>query len=195
MPATATKRRERLRPDIVASFNSPNQSTRVPGPIDLIVIHSTEGHNRPGKGDLVAVGAWFMRPEAQASSHVCTDGDGKSVRFVPDQRKAWHSANFNSRSLGIEQVGLAAEGLATWKHREAQINETARWIAIWSIRFGIPIRKGIVNGSAGTVRRSGIVEHHWLGIQGGGHVDPGPYPYQMLLRRARYYKHAILQTV
>ena len=191
MPATATKKKERLRPDIVASFNSPNQSTRLPGPIDLIVIHSTEGHNRPGNEDLVGVGSWFMQTAAQASSHVCTDGDGHSARFVPDEAKAWHVANFNSRSLGIEQIGLASEGLTTWKGREAQIDETARWIALWSIKFGIPIRKGIVNGSAGTVQRGGIVEHHWLGIEGGGHVDPGPYPFQELLRKARRYKHLI----
>lgn len=194
MPTRATKRKPRLRPDIVVSLNSPNQSTRVPGPIDLIVIHSTESHNRPGKEDLAGVGSWFMQTRAQASSHVCTDGDGRSARFVPDERKAWTQGNFNSRSLSIEQIGRASEGLTTWKGREGQINETARWIAIWSIKFGIPIRKARVNGSTGTVLRSGVAEHHWLGIEGGGHVDPGPYPFKQLLRRARFYKHAILAS-
>lgn len=190
MPSTKTKKKERVRPDIVATFNSPNQSARLPGPIDLIVIHSTEGHNRPGNGDLVGVGSWFMNRAAEASSHVCTDGDGHSARFVPDAAKAWHCSGFNSRALGIEQVGLAAEGLPAWKRRHAQIDETARWIALWSIKYRIPIRKAKIRGSA--VLRSGVTEHHWLGIEGGGHVDPGPYPFQQLLRRARHYKHLIV---
>lgn len=185
-------RRERIHPDVVATLRSPNQSARLGGGIQLIVLHSTESHNRPGGGDLRSVGRFFMSPRAQASAHVCTDGNGHSARFVSDARKAWHCGDFNSWSLGIEQIGHAADGLHHWKGRDAQLNETARWIALWSLRWGVPIRKGEVNGSH--IVRSGVVEHAWLGYYGGGHTDPGHYPFQHVLRRARHYKAALRRT-
>lgn len=92
-------------------------------------------------------------------------------------------ARYNAVSLGIEQIGRA--GTEHWTRDE--IRETARWIARWSVKFGIPIRKGAVSG--GFVTRSGVVTHKMLGVLGGSHVDPGPrYPFDACLKLARFYR-------
>jgi N-acetyl-anhydromuramyl-L-alanine amidase AmpD len=119
----------------------------------------------------------------QASSHVIVDGDGHSARLVPDERKAWAQAAYNPFALAIEQIGIAAS--ERWTRDE--IRETARWIARWSKKYGIPIRTGAVSG--GLVTRSGVVTHKMLGPLGGGHVDPGPrFPFDACLKLARFYR-------
>lgn len=175
-------RKPRLHPRIVVRRDSRNQSERT-GRIQAIVIHSTESHNYEGPRDLAAIGEWFDNPAAQASAHVCTDADGTSARYVPDHRKAWHCASYNSATLGVEQIGQAAQ--PKWHDRE--VRETARWVAQWSIAHHVPIRKGAV--SAGRVTRTGVLRHSDLGDLGGGHNDPGPnYPFGAMLRWARLFK-------
>lgn len=114
----------------------------------------------PGTTDLVNLGGWFANPNAQVSSHVATDGDGNSARYVADGDKAWHCGNFNSVSLGIEQVGFASQ--KTWP--AAQLAETARWVAYWSDKYDIPLTRSTSNG---------VCTHKDLGQAGGGHIDPG----------------------
>lgn len=172
----------RAYPKVVVRRSVRNQSARTGVP-QLIVIHSTESDNRPGSGDLAAIGAWFDNAAAQASSHVCVDADGTSARFVSDERKAWHCAGYNSVSLGVEQIGRASQ--QSWTRDE--IRETARWVAYWSRQHHIPIRRGQVAG--GRVIRSGVVTHADLGMAGGGHHDPGGgYPLQGLLNLAKFYR-------
>jgi N-acetyl-anhydromuramyl-L-alanine amidase AmpD len=153
----------------------------------LIVLHSTESHDRPDSADdLRGVGSWFQNPQAAGSAHVCTDDDGNSARYVGDKLKAYACAQFNSVSLSIEQIGFAAQGKAEWE--AAQLRETARWIAHWSIRHGIPITHGAVSG--GTVTQRGVITHKALGALGGGHHDPGAaYPFDEVLRLARRFKY------
>lgn len=173
----------RAYPNVVIRRAARNQSSRNGIRPQLIVIHSTESSNRPGSSDLAAIGAWFDNPTAQASSHVCTDGDGNSARYVADTAKAWHCAGYNSVSLGIEQIGRAAQ--SSWSPDE--IRESARWVAYWSRKHGIPIRRGAVTG--GRVVKSGVVTHADLGVTGGGHHDPGAgYPVADLLRLAAFYR-------
>lgn len=175
--------KERLKPNVVVHRTSPNQSSRGGVSPQLIVIHDTESYNRTGPSDLAAIGALFASSSREASSHVCTDADGNSARFVEDGRKAWHCVYYNSVSLGIEQIGLASQ--TQWPDK--QIKETARWVAEWSIKHNIPIRKG--RTVAGRVVLSGVVTHRSLGTAGGGHWDPGyHYPMKKMLRLARHYK-------
>lgn len=159
-------------------------------PLDLIVLHDTEGANIPDSvTDLVGLGNFFGSISAQASSHVADDSDGNSARFVSDRKKAWHCAAYNSASLGIEQIGFASQSRVTWLHNWRQLRETARWIALWSEKYGIPIRRGAVN--SGAVTRAGVLRHMDLGSIGGGHSDPGPaYPFNRVLWLARAYKGA-----
>jgi N-acetyl-anhydromuramyl-L-alanine amidase AmpD len=177
----------RIDPHVTVRRMAGNQSSRNGVRPQLIVIHATESSQQPGSSDLAAIGAWFDNPGAQVSAHVCTDADGNSARFVADERKAWHVAGYNSVSLGVEQIGRAAQG--SWSREE--LRETARWAARWSIRWDIPIRKAAV--ADGHVLRSGIIRHSELGIIGGGHFDPGPaYPMHDLLALARYYRGELL---
>lgn len=184
----------RLHPNVVVRHRSPNQSARVAVPLCLITLHDTEGANLPDSiKDLVGLGDFFARPSVQASSHVADDSDGNSARFVSDHAKAWHCAGFNSYSLGIEQIGFASESRVTWRKSWRQLRETARWIAYWSIKYGIPIRRAIVDDNDGTVIRSGVIRHMDLGVIGGGHSDPGPnYPFSRVLLLARVFKAARL---
>jgi len=174
---------ERAMPHVRVRRISSNKSSRRGVSPRLIVLHSTEGANVTGLGDLTGLGSWFANTNAQVSSHVATDAEGNSARYVADQDKAWHCAGYNSVSLGIEQVGRASQ--QSWA--EAQQRETARWIAYWSRKHGIPLQRGRV--SNGTVTRSGVLYHSDLGSIGGSHSDPGrAYPLGDVLTFAKHYR-------
>lgn len=162
-----------------------NQSERTDGHPKLIVLHATEGHNRTGIQDLRDLGDYFNDASVQASSHVAVDAEGNSALFVIDGRKAWCCAGFNSASLNIEQIGFSAQKY--WPSKQER--KVARYIAYWSWKYQLPIRKAIVNSSSGTVYKSGVVQHSDLGTYGGNHGDCGPnYPFVRVLRMARWYK-------
>jgi N-acetyl-anhydromuramyl-L-alanine amidase AmpD len=161
-----------LKPEIVANVR--NQSSRNGRKPRVIVLHTTEGHNRPGLSDLQGLVNFFDNPASQVSSHVANDAEGNDARMVPDDRKAFTQAQFNSIALSIEQIGFAAQaGSMT----EKQLANTAAWIAHWSRKHGIPIRHSTTNG---------VCQHRDLGAAGGGHVDCGPnYPFNKVLSMAK----------
>jgi hypothetical protein len=176
------KHRPRVKPHVAVRGSSPNRY-HGHGRYLLAVLHDTEGWNYDGTADLSGIVSFFGRSSTQASSQVCTDDDGLSARIVTDSDTAWHCADFNPVSLGIEQVGFAAQ--RRWSRKE--LKETARWLAQWSHEYGIPLRRGIVRGS--TVVQSGVVTHKQLGVPGGGHTDPGSgYPVRRVLRWAKLYR-------
>lgn len=177
---------ERFRPHVEVNIRTKCQSSRNGATIKLITVHDTEGLNVHGLADLSSLGHYwdttYGTPRA-SSSHVATDAEGHSARFVADASKAWHCAYYNSVSLGIEQIGRASQS----KWPSAQLEETARWIAYWCNRHNIRCYKGQVS-SDGKVLRTGIVRHSDLGNLGGGHVDPGAgYPLSEVLILARKY--------
>lgn len=155
--------------------NVANQSSRNGVKPSLIVLHDTEGGNLAGIADLQGLVNWFNNPAAQASSHVAVDADGNSAKFVDDLSKAWHVAAYNSKSLGIEQVGFATQKV--WP--DAQLKKTAQYIAYWSTKYGIPIIHSTDRG---------VALHSDLGVAGGGHHDPGGgYPLDKVLAYAKDY--------
>lgn len=175
----------RLKPNVVIHESVRNQSSRAGATPKLMVLHTTESHNRPGDADLAAIVSWFDNPAAQASSHVVVDAEGQSARCVPDEAKAWTQAAYNPVCLSIEQIGFSSQG--SWEITE--LRETARWLAAWSIKHGIPLRRGRV--LAGQVLRKGVVTHKQLGIAGGGHSDPGPdYPVKRVIALAKQIKES-----
>jgi hypothetical protein len=150
-----------------------NQSSRNGVKPRLLVLHTTESHNRPGVGDLDALASWFDNPASQCSSHVGNDAEGNDIRMVPDEAKAWTQAAFNSVALSIEQIGHASQ--TSWPN--AQLRNTARWLAFWSTKYGIPLERSTTRG---------VCQHRDLGRKGGGHHDCGPhYPLGEVLHMAR----------
>ena len=139
-----------------------NQSNRLPNKLKLIVIHSTEGQNLPGVTDLQNLGSWFDNPAAQASAHVGIDAAGNSAMYVLDSRKAWHCASFNGVSLGIELIGRMAQ--KSWPSEQER--KAAKYVAYWSQRHGIPIRKAKVDDRNGIVKRTALVRPVRLGLPG-----------------------------
>jgi hypothetical protein len=172
----------RKRPSVDVTHWSPNRSSRGGAHITLIVVHVTAGHNRPGVADLRGLGDWFGTTRSRVSSHVATDNEANSARYVRDRDKAWHVANFNRMAWGIEQV---APGTGREITRQ-MYRETARWIALCSLEYGVPIRKARVRGT--TVLKAGVIRHSELGAAGGGHADPGPYDLHAVLNLARFYR-------
>jgi N-acetyl-anhydromuramyl-L-alanine amidase AmpD len=174
---------ERIYPNVDVRMRSPFTSSRNGTKIRLIVVHATASHNYKGLGDLKAIGGWFQNPNAQVSAHACTDNEGNSARYVPDDLKAWHCAQFNSVSLGIEQI-LPGNGTEI---TDAMYRETARWLAMWSKRHHIRLRKARRVGTR--IVLSGVSRHSDLGALGGNHDDPGPnYDLAKVLRYARHYR-------
>lgn len=180
---------DRVNPHVDVRRIVRNQSARSGSRPVLIVVHATQSAELDGVADLANTGQWFDNPIAQASSHVCVDGQGHSARFVADHMKAWHCAGYNRVSLGVEQIGFAE--FKRWQ--EAELRETARWIARWSVLHGIPIQKGRVHQDRVEVNRAGVVRHSDLGAVGGGHFDPGhPYPLHDVLVMAREYRRRLV---
>jgi hypothetical protein len=165
-----------------------NHSSRGGVKPGLITIHTTEGSNHPGITDLAGLGDLFDRPSAEASSTIANDREGNDARFVRDEDKAWTQASDNPFCLSVEQVGFADTSRADWYHLcSHQLYNTARWIAYWSEKWDIPIRRGAA--PAGRLLRTGVASHKQLGISGGGHWDPGPgYPMAYVLTLAKYIK-------
>jgi hypothetical protein len=145
-----------------------------------IIIHDTEGANIPHSSrDLLGLYDFFDRIPTQASAHAANDNDGNSVRMVDDDLKAWSCVHYNPVTLNLEIVHRQGE-----PYTDECYDEAARWVALWSRRFDIPIRKGTL----GAKPARGILTHRDLGILGGGHTDPIP-PFDMarLKSRARHY--------
>lgn len=173
----------RITPHVNVVDWSPNKSTRGAAHPTLIAIHVTAGHNRPGVVDLQSLGGWFAQKSSDVSSHVATDNEGHSARFVRDADKAWHVAGYNRMALGIEQVAPGDGSEITL----AMYEETARWVARWSKLHGIPIQKARVT-PGGLILQPGVVRHSELGVLGGGHSDPGKYDMARCLWHARQYR-------
>ena len=181
----------RHHPNVVVRQNVCNQSSRHGETPTLIVLHDTEGGNVPKSNrDLQSLAAWFDNPSAQASAHVGVDRDGNSARYVDDDMKAWACTNYNAVTLNIEQIGFATDD---WKSKsvDKQLEETARWVAWWSLKHNIPL-KHITRPKLGS---RGVTQHRALGAYGGGHKDVNEdYPIAEVLRRAKEHRDHLEAT-
>lgn len=154
-----------------------NRSSRQGVVPRLIVLHTTQGHNRPGTSDLSSLASWFDNPDSQASSHKGVDSEGNRITMVEDHDKSWTQANANPYSLSIEQVGFAKFTKGFWiKRYHRGLKATAEIIADWSITHKIPIRHSTSRGVCQHVDISGP----------GGHTDCGTgYPETYVIYWAR----------
>lgn len=147
--------------------------------IALMVVHTTQGHNRPGVSDLEGLADFFRGVEADSTFGV--DQEGHRSRFKPDGDKPWTQAAFNSKALSVEQVGFAEESRRYWiVDYHNGLRTVAEILADWSVKYRLPLRLSTSLGAC---------EHKHLGAAGGGHVDCGPnYPIRYVLWWARYIK-------
>lgn len=164
-----------------------NRSSRRGVEPSVIFIHTTESHDRPGRQDVDSIHAWFDNPASGASSHVIVGDGGESTTCVPDEEKAWTQVRFNPVGLSIELIGWASTPRWRWLKREKQLNKAAKFMAYWSKKYDIPLRRG--SAYAGEITKTGVLAHSDLGAAGGGHHDPGPgFPMDRLIQKALYYK-------
>lgn len=136
----------------------------------VLILHSTES----GCGSGLSISRYLARHDVEADVHVVIDCNGKTYRLVPDGRKAWHVGAANGYTLGIEQVGRAAQ--TSWP--DAQVRAAARQMAYWCRKYNIPVRHSTSHGIA----------YHRDVSGPGGHWDPGyHYPLDKFLKLVRSY--------
>ena len=91
---------------------SPNHDARPDGaPVDMLILHYT------GMASGAAAIARLRDPEAKVSAHYVVEEDGRILRLVPEDRRAWHAGvshwrgetGLNARSIGIEVVNPGHE--------------------------------------------------------------------------------------
>jgi hypothetical protein len=151
---------------------SPNQSSRHGARVDLLVWHETGGRY----GGAVS---WLRNPAAQASAHIVIDESGEeATQLVALNAKAWHAAQFNPRSVGVEHANTKPRGYATIE----QLRVSARVFGWLCLRLHVPprwARHGLGRG---------VCYHGELGAAGGGHPACGPDPdgWQHFLRYLGY---------
>lgn len=146
-----------------------------------IILHSTESGDAAGLTDLRGL-AMFWKGQAKGyGSQIAVDLEGLTGRYVADTQIAWHTSQRNTGSLGIEQFGKASFTRRLWILRPRQLAKVAWWIAFWSKKFSIPIKKDVEFGVSTHAMQSKAF--------GGDHTDPGlGYPLQLVLITARVYK-------
>lgn len=140
---------------------SANHSDRHDEDIRMLVYHESAGHY---KGDIATLCNDRVPPKNRVSAHgVLREDGGEFTQLVRIRFKAWHAANANGFSIGIEHSNMTPKGYST----EHQLQESARIFAWLAVEYEIPVR------IARTPQERGICRHLDLGAFGGGHTQCG----------------------
>lgn len=144
----------------------------------VVVLHSTESHDRPGTSDVAGV-LMFLEDTTEALGiHFVVDKEGNTGQGARINQLVYHARGANSRSIGIEQIGFAYHTHWDRSDRTPQLEKVAKLLAWLSKERGIPLKRSTTNG---------IAMHSE--ILAGGHTDPGPnYPLNHVLKLAKKYK-------
>lgn len=138
--------------------SSPNRSSRHGAAVDLLVWHETAG-------SYAGAVSWLRNPRSDASAHLVLREDGnEATQLVALAEKAWHAADFNRRSVGVEHANITRKGYAT----ERQLQVSARIFGWLCLTLDVPPRWA--RGGHGR----GVCYHGELGAGGGGHTACGP---------------------
>jgi hypothetical protein len=164
---------------------SPNYSSRDPGQVRLVVLHTTEGVQRIR--DL----GYFFQGDTGSSSHSGSDNYEDFVygAYVDENDKAWTQANANPYCISLEQC--TPSGAANnWSrdywltNYERLLRNSAHWVAEMCAKWNVPIVSLSANQANSGQR--GVCDHVDLGANGGGHSDCGPgYPMDMVIQWAK----------
>lgn len=135
---------------------SPNFGERKGGAVvDMVVIHYTA----MATGD--AAVARLCDPEFEVSAHYLVDVDGRIVRMVDEDKRAWHAGagqwgdvtDINSRSIGIELANCGSVPFAA-----AQVNALEGLLRDITVRHAITPERIIGHSDMAPERK----------------IDPGP---------------------
>jgi N-acetylmuramoyl-L-alanine amidase/Fibronectin type III domain len=107
-------------------------------PVDMIVIHDTEG----SYGSAIQE---FQNPATAASAHYVVSDLGQITQMVAEHDVAWHAGNwdYNIRSIGIEHEGFASG--PNW-YTTAMYQASAHLAASICSRWGVPMDRTHVIG-------------------------------------------------
>lgn len=108
------------KPAIRDFIASPNFSSRNGTPIDMIVMHFTDGPTAQG-----AINR-FLNANEKVSAHYIIERNGDIFQMVRDTDKAWHAKNDNPRSIGIEHVCVEGDRMAP--AQEVSSVALVRWL-------------------------------------------------------------------
>lgn len=158
-------------------------------PIDLVVLHSTEGSEVGGAARGVAL--WFAGktkyPAPQSSAHYVTD-NAVIVQCVREGDVAWHAPGANHNGIGIEQVGFAKQSPADWNdpYSAAELGLSAGLCAGICARHKIPVvfvnAAGLLRGERGITTHAEVTK----AFRASTHTDPGVhFPMDAYLARVR----------
>jgi murein DD-endopeptidase MepM/ murein hydrolase activator NlpD len=123
-PGTAEPIRK---PRIKAFIESPNHSSRAGADIDTIFVHYTTA------GTFESTKNHFLNPDSQVSAHYIIDKNGDIYQMVKDSDKAFHAAQANRTSIGIEHVAKVGDGLT-----EAQEKSSIHLIKWLMAEYKVP---------------------------------------------------------
>jgi N-acetyl-anhydromuramyl-L-alanine amidase AmpD len=145
---------------------SPNFNSRSGTTVDSIVIHTTEGSYQSAVNR-------FLTPSEQVSAHYIVDTNGAITQMVDTANRAWHATYYNSRSIGIENVGFAGQA-STWNAQNIPALE--KLVAYLAYTYNVPVVHP--GGNAydypnDQLNVAGIVAHGQ--VQPWNRTDPGPY--------------------
>ena len=159
--------------------------------VQLVVIHSDEGNERPDNAENVA--NFFANqpkvPPAKggSSAHYC--GDNNSiVSCVDEEDVAWGAPHVNHNGIHIEQSGDASQRASQWADefsRTMILTQIAPLVADICRRHDIPI-KHLTNDELRRGAR-GIIGHVQAStVFGGPLTDPGKdYPWPLLISKVK----------
>ena len=151
---------------VVTWIPSPNFNSRGGTKIDAIVIHTTEE-------SYAATVSEFQTPSSQVSAHYINNSDGTITEMVDPANRAWHATYYNSRAIGIENVGFAGQA-STWNDKN--IPSLEHLVAYLAYTYKIPVVHPTDNADDypnNILNEPGIVAH--AQVQPWDRTDPGPY--------------------
>lgn len=156
----------------------------------LIVIHTAENKadTIPADDGAEAVAKYASNTTRQVSWHVTGDSDS-IIDMLPDEYTAFHARDYNRCALGYEQAVQADMWPSySYDYRTAVIRNTAKKVAEWSQKHGIPIKR--INRAAADRGEYGIISH--ADLDPTRRTDPGAsYPWYYLLEQAEKAKAGV----
>lgn len=153
--------------------------------VDLIVIHTAECSESPGKS-AEAVARYFATTTRQASAHFCCD-DQTVVQCVRLADTAWAAPGANQNGVQIELAGYANQTPEQWddSFSVSMLKVAASLVSDVATRFNIPLVELDEHDLA--LNRRGVTTHAAVSraFRKSTHTDPGVhFPFRWFLELA-----------